>query len=86
MSAITHFIPAAATDISRRERNADTTAALTSQRTTSSPFPYGGLTFLVLPNGRDDRDGLPGRTGEKGNLGVQGPQRSFTLEGKYQEL
>ena len=85
----------AATDISRRDRNADTTTA----PTTSGPSPSSASPFLVLQqgkdgkdgrdgvNGRDGRDGLPGRTGEKGDPGVQGPQGPTGPQGKtYHEL
>ena len=76
----------AATDISRLQRSAESTAAPT--QTTS---PYNGSPFLVLQqgkdgrdgvNGRDGRDGLPGRAGEKGDPGVQGPPGSTGPQGK----
>ena len=79
----------AATAISRRQRNAESTAAPTTQSTTG-PFPYSGSPFLVLQqgkdgrdgvNGRDGRDGLPGKSGEKGDPGVQGPPGSTGRRG-----
>ena len=78
------FFPAA-TDISRPQRSAESTAAPTTQSTTSGPSPYSGTPFLVLQqgkdgrdgvNGRDGRDGLPGRTGEKGEPGLWGREGS----------
>ena len=88
------FFPAA-TDISRPQRSAESTAAPTTQSTTSAPSPYSGTPFLVLQqgkdgkdgvNGRDGRDGLPGRTGEKGEPGVQGPPGSTGPQGKSELL
>jgi len=73
-----------ATVITRTQRNAESTAAPSSQ-TTTDPSPCGGPPFLVLQQGkdgtngrdgvnrRDGRDGLPGTKGEKGDSGVQGP-------------
>ena len=81
------FFPAA-TDISRPQRSAESTAAPT--QTTSGASPYNGSPFLVLQqgkdgrdgvNGRDGRDGLPGRSGEKGEPGVQGPPGSTGPQG-----
>ena len=81
----------AATDISRLQRSAESTAAPT--QTTSGPSPYNGSPFLVLQkgkdgkdgvNGRDGRDGLPGRVGEKGEPGVQGPPGSTGPQGKLE--
>ena len=73
----------AATDISRPQRSAESTAAPTSP-TTSGPSPYSGSPFLVLQqgrdgtngrdgvNGRDGRDGLPGPVGPSGTKGEKG--------------
>ena len=83
------FFPAA-TDISRPQRSAESTAAPTTQSTTSGPSPYSGTPFLVLQqgkdgrdgvNGRDGRDGLPGRTGEKGEPGARGRHGSTGPQG-----
>ena len=78
------------TKMSSLQRNAESTAAPTTQSTTSGPSPYNGTPFIVLQqgkdgrdgvNGRDGRDGLPGRTGEKGDTGVQGPPGSTGRRG-----
>ena len=88
------FFPAA-TDISRPQRSAESTAAPTTQSTTTGPSPYSGTPFLVLQqgkdgkdgvNGRDGRDGLPGSTGEKGEAGVQGPPGSTGPQGESERL
>ena len=82
------FLPAA-TDISRPQRSAESTAAPTTQSTISGPSPYSGTPFLVLQqgkDGRDGRDGLPGRTGEKGEPGVRGREGSTGPRGMSELL
>ena len=88
------FLPAA-TDISRPQRSAESTATPTTQSTISGPSPYSGTPFLVLQqgkdgrdgaNGRDGRDGLPGRTGEKGEPGLRGREGSTGSRGMSELL
>ena len=71
-----NFLPTASA-ITRTRRNAESTAAPTTQ-TTTDPSPYGGPPFLVLQqgkdgiNGRDGKDGANGRDGTNGRDGRDG--------------